>query len=119
MKIKLTKHQLKHKRIRFKIKGLSEKPRLSVFRSNRHLYAQIIDDINQKTLVASSTLELQKQKKIKPKTSKELAEYVGRSIAEKALQKSIKKVVFDRGGFKYAGSIKILADSARKAGLIF
>lgn len=119
MKIKLTKQKLRHKRIRFKIKGTPEKPRLSVFRSNRHLYAQIIDDLNQKTLAAASTLQIKKQKKGALKTTKELAVYVGQSIAQMALQKLIKKVVFDRGGFKYSGSIKILADAARKTGLKF
>lgn len=119
MKIKLSKRELRHKRSRFKIKGTPERPRLTIFRSNRHLYAQIIDDLNQLTLAAASTLQIKNQKQSSHKTNKELAEEVGKLIAETALQKSIKKVVFDRGGFKYAGTIKILADAARKNGLIF
>ena len=107
----------KKQRIRFKIKKFSSRKRLSVFRSNNHLYAQIIDDFNGKTLASSSSIE--KNIKEKKLTKKEIAEYVGTNIAKKILSKGIDKVAFDRGRYKYHGLIKILADAARSEGLNF
>ena len=95
------------------------KLRLSVFRSSRHIYGQIIDDVRGITIAASSSLETNVKKQFKNCGTKEVATVVGRSIAEKALKKGIKNVVFDRGGYIYHGRIKNLADAARDAGLIF
>lgn len=104
----------KHWRMRYKINGTSERPRLAVFRSAKHIYAQIIDDTVGNTIVASSTLEL---KSDVAKT--EAAKLVGAAVAKKALEKGVSKVVFDRGGNIYHGRIKALADGAREAGLDF
>ncbi|MBA31603.1 MAG: 50S ribosomal protein L18 [Chloroflexi bacterium] len=105
---------IRHRRVRKKIVGLTEKPRLSVFRSNKHIHAQIIDDENGTTLVASSSLKLDE------KISKiDLAKIVGEEIAEKAKSAGVKKVVFDRAGYKFHGRVKALADGARSKGLIF
>jgi large subunit ribosomal protein L18 len=101
------------KKIRAKILGFSGRPRLSVFRSNRFIYVQIIDDVLKKTLAQTSDA------KIKKGTKTERAKQVGKMIAEAALRKNIKKVVFDRNGFKYTGRIKLLADEARANGLKF
>ena len=95
--------------------GLAEKPRLVVFRSNKHIHAQLIDDSVSKTLVAAADLELKDLKKKKS----EIAFMVGESIAKKAIEKNISEVVFDRGGYKYTGRVKALADGARKGGLKF
>ena len=104
-----------HKRIREKLAGTTERPRLNVFRSLNHIYAQVIDDQNGETLVSASTLAL------KAKTGGNIAaaKEIGKAIAEKAAAKGIKKVVFDRGGFLYHGRIKALADAAREGGLEF
>jgi large subunit ribosomal protein L18 len=104
-----------HARIRAKLSGTGERPRLNVYRSLNHLYAQVIDDQNGETLVATSTLAL----KLKTGGNVAAAKEIGKSIAEKAVEKGIKKVVFDRGGFLYHGRIKALADAAREAGLEF
>jgi len=100
-------------KIRSKIKGTSSRPRLSVFRSNKFIYAQIIDDVLNKTLVQASDVKVKKGTKI------ERAKEVGKMIAEAALEKKISKVVFDRNGFKYTGRIKLVADEARASGLKF
>lgn len=118
MKAKLSKKEkrlIRHKRIRAKIKGTSERPRLSVYISNIHVYAQIINDEIGHTLVSASSLELKNEKL----SGMEKAKRVGELIAKRALEKNIKKVVFDRGGFKYTGRIKALAESARNSGLEF
>lgn len=107
----------KHKKIRNKISGTSARPRLCVFRSNNHMYAQIIDDTKGVTLVASSTLD--KDIEIEQKNNVEAAKVIGEKIAKKALDKGITTVVFDRGGYIYHGKVKALADAAREAGLIF
>ncbi|MDI6592062.1 MAG: 50S ribosomal protein L18 [Patescibacteria group bacterium] len=124
-KLKREKRYRRHKRVRAKIFGTSEKPRLCVFRSIKHIYAQLIDDQKGKTLISASDLEL-KNKKIKTKeiqkslTKKVAIAYkVGRLIAKKALEKKIEKVVFDRGGYKYHGRVKALAEGAREGGLKF
>lgn len=104
-------------RIRKKIKGTPERPRLCVFRSNKEIYAQIIDDVSKKTLVAASSREKALKNLKGTKTEKSVA--VGKLIAEKAKQKGIQAVVFDRNGFLYHGRVKALADAARNAGLNF
>lgn len=110
--------RLKRKlRTRKKLLGSGEKPRLSVFKSAKHLYAQLIDDAQGKTLASCSSLD----KQLKGKVSATLvgAKQIGKVLAERALSKGIKKVVFDRGGFRYHGQLKAMADSAREAGLQF
>jgi large subunit ribosomal protein L18 len=104
-----------HSRIRRKLSGTEERPRLNVYRSLNHIYAQVIDDHKGETIVATSTLAL----KLKTGGNVAAAKEIGKSIAEKAVEKGIKKVVFDRGGFLYHGRIKALADAAREAGLEF
>ena len=104
-----------HKRIREKLAGTTERPRLSVYRSLNHTYAQVIDDQKGETLAAASTLAL----KLKTGGNVAAAKEIGKAIAEKATAKGIKKVVFDRGGFLYHGRIKALADAAREGGLEF
>ena len=106
----------RHKRVRTKISGTAERPRLCIYRSNTNIYAQIIDDVAGNTLVSASTLE----KSIKTKhANKEAAKEVGLLIAKKATEKNIKEVVFDRGGYIYHGVVKELAEAAREGGLVF
>ena len=105
------------KRTRYKLKRVSNRKRLTVFRSNKHLYAQIIDDTVGKTLASASTKE--KNMNIDNKDRKSLAEIIGKNIAKRSIEKGIKEVAFDKGKYKYHGLIKILADSARTEGLIF
>lgn len=109
----------KHRRMRNRLSGTAERPRLSVFRSNNHMYAQIIDDTVGNTLVAASTLEKSVGSELKKTNDVEAAAYVGTVIAKRALEKGIKTVVFDRGGFIYQGKIAALAEAAREAGLEF
>ena len=106
----------RHKRVRRKISGTPECPRLCVFRSNKGVYAQVIDDVNQTTLVSASTLD----KEVKTKrANKEAAKEVGTLVAKRATAKKISNVVFDRGGYIYHGVVKELAESAREGGLKF
>ena len=113
---KNAKRQHRHVRVRGKISGTPERPRLNVFRSNANIYAQIIDDVNGVTLVAASTLE----KAFEGATgNKEAARTVGKLVAERALEKGIDTVVFDRGGYVYHGRVAALADGAREGGLKF
>ena len=108
------------KRVRKKVKGTPESPRLSVFRSSKHIYAQIIDDTNAKTIVGASSLSKDIQSRIQGKgCNKEGAAIVGEYIAKRALEKGIKKVIFDRSGFLYHGRIKVLAEAAREHKLEF
>ncbi len=109
----------KHKRIRRKMQGTPEKPRLCVFRSLNHIYAQVIDDVNHNTLVAASTLEAEVRDSIKEGSKMDAAKAVGTAVANKALAKGISEVVFDRNGYKYHGKIAALAGAAREAGLKF
>jgi len=109
----------KHKRVRNRINGTAEKPRLSVFRSNSHMYVQIIDDVAQNTLVSASTLEKSVKSELEKTNNVDAAAYLGTVIGKRALEKGIKNVVFDRGGFIYQGKIQALADAAREAGLEF
>lgn len=109
----------KHQRIRNRFEGTAERPRLSVFRSNNHMYAQIIDDQVGNTLVSASTLEKTAKDELSKSNTKEGAAFVGKLVAKRALEKGIDKVVFDRGGFLYQGKIQALAEAAREAGLQF
>ena len=109
----------KHMRIRNRFSGTAERPRLAVFRSNNHMYAQIIDDTVGNTLVAASTLEKEVKAELEKTNNVDAAAYLGTVIAKRAIEKGIKEVVFDRGGFIYQGKIKALADAAREAGLEF
>ena len=109
----------KHRKLRNRLSGTPECPRLAVFRSNNHMYAQIIDDVAGNTLVAASTLQKDVKAELKKTNDVEAAAYLGTVIAKKAIEKGITEVVFDRGGFIYQGKIKALADAAREAGLQF
>ena len=109
----------KHNRMRNRFSGTAERPRLSVFRSNNHMYAQVIDDVAGNTLVAASTLDKDVKAELTKTNNVEAAAYLGKVIAKKALDKGIKEVVFDRGGFIYQGKIQALAEAAREAGLEF
>ena len=107
------------KRIRKKIHGTPQRPRLSVFRSARHIYAQIVDDTAGRTLAAASTVDQQAKDAPKFKNKIAAANFVGKLVGERALKKGIKEVVFDRNGFLYLGRVESLSEGARKAGLIF
>lgn len=109
----------KHDRIRNRFSGTAERPRLAVFRSNSHMYAQIIDDTVGNTLVAASTVEKAVLAELEHTNDVAAAAYVGTIIAKRAIEKGIDKVVFDRGGFQYQGKIAALAEAAREAGLQF
>jgi large subunit ribosomal protein L18 len=111
----------RHFRLRKRVKGTEERPRLNVFRSNMHIYAQVIDDTVGRTLVVASTTEagLRKQKDVASGSKVGQAQAVGKTVAERALKAGITKVVFDRGGYKYHGRVKALAEAAREAGLNF
>ncbi|MEG0566794.1 MAG: 50S ribosomal protein L18 [Hungatella sp.] len=109
----------KHMKIRNRFSGTTERPRLAVFRSNNHMYAQIIDDTVGKTLVSASTLQKEVKAELEKTNNVDAATYLGTFIAKKALDEGIKTVVFDRGGFIYQGKVKALADAAREAGLEF
>ena len=112
---KQQKRYRRHKRIRSKIRGTAARPRLSVFRSLSHIYAQLVDDEKGKIIASASDLELKKSKKKKVEKAKE----IGKLISKKALEKKIEKVVFDRGGYQYHGRVKALAEGAREGGLKF
>ena len=109
----------RHERVRNKVSGTPERPRLSVYRSLSHIYAQIIDDVAGKTLVACSTMDKALTETIKDLTKSEAANVVGQEVAKRALEKGITEVVFDRGGYIYMGRVQSVADGAREAGLKF
>ena len=109
----------KHMRIRNRFSGTAERPRLAVFRSNNHMYAQIIDDTVGKTLTAASTLEKDVKAELEKTNNVDAAAYLGTVIAKRALEKGITEVVFDRGGYIYQGKVAALAEAAREAGLTF
>ena len=109
----------KHRSLRNRFSGTAERPRLAVFRSNNHMYAQIIDDTVGKTLVSASTLQKEVKAELEKTNNVDAAAYLGTVIAKRAIEKGINTVVFDRGGFIYQGKIKALADAAREAGLEF
>lgn len=114
-----TTTQRRHRRIRRKVMGTAERPRLAVFRSHQHIYAQAIDDVAQHTLAASSTLDKELREGLETTATCEAAAAVGRAIAEQVLAAGITEVVFDRGGNLYHGRVKALAEAAREAGLQF
>ena len=109
----------KHRRMRNRFSGTPERPRLAVFRSNNHMYAQIIDDTVGKTLAAASTLEKDVMAELEKTNNVDAAAYLGTVIAKRALEKGITEVVFDRGGYIYQGKVAALAEAAREAGLTF
>ena len=109
----------KHRKLRNRFSGNAERPRLAVFRSNNHMYAQIIDDTVGKTLVAASTVEKEVSAELEKTNNVDAAAYLGTVIAKRAIEKGINTVVFDRGGFIYQGKIQALAEAAREAGLEF
>ena len=109
----------KHMRVRNHLAGTADRPRLAVFRSNNHMYAQIIDDSVGNTIVAASTVEKSIKEALEQTDNVDAAAYIGKVVAERALEKGIKTVVFDRGGFIYQGKVQALADAAREAGLEF
>lgn len=109
----------RHKRIRNRIFGTTERPRLCVFRSDKHIYAQIIDDVNGKTLVAASTTEKEIAAQVAELDKTAAAKVVGKVLGEKAVAAGISEVVFDRGGYLYTGRVAALADGAREGGLQF
>ena len=117
-----TKEQLRlrrHNRLRTKVVGTPERPRLNVFRSLNNIYAQVVDDRSRQTLVAASTIDKELKTKVKTGGNVESARLVGELIAKRAKDKGIQKVVFDRGGYQYHGRVKSLAEAAREAGLEF
>ena len=109
----------RHIRVRNKISGTASRPRLNVFRSTNHIYAQIIDDVKGETLISASTLSGALKKDIEGKSKQEAAKIVGLSIGKEAVAKGLDQVVFDRGGYLYTGRVQKLADGAREAGLKF
>jgi len=109
----------RHRRVRKKVSGTPEAPRLNVYRSITQIYAQMIDDEAGTTLVSASTLDAALKAQTEGKTKTEKAVIIGKVIAERAQEKGVKKVVFDRGGYRYHGRVKALAEAAREAGLIF
>ena len=111
--LKIIRRKRRHRKIRAKVSGVAERPRLCVFRSGKHIYAQLIDDEKGRTLVSASDLELKKDKGTKIEKAKE----VGKLISQKALEKKIEKAVFDRGGHQYYGKVKQVAEGAREGGL--
>lgn len=119
MKAKQEKRETRHLRVRKTVSGTTERPRLCVFRSLKHIYAQVIDDTLRRTLASASTAEPALKEKSKTGGNIAAAGQVGKLVAERALEKGVKKVVFDRGGYLYHGRVKALADAARAGGLDF
>jgi large subunit ribosomal protein L18 len=109
----------RHQRVRGQLVGTSERPRLNVYRSLNHIYAQVIDDTRGVTLTSASSLDVELSKKGEKQTKTEQAKLVGQLVAERALQAGVGEVVFDRGGYKYHGRVKALAEASREAGLKF
>jgi large subunit ribosomal protein L18 len=114
-----TAREHRHRRVRAKVWGTLERPRLNVFRSLSHIYAQVIDDDGSHTLVSASTIDPEVRAEVAGKNRTDAAKVIGRLVAERAQAAGIKQVVFDRGGYKYHGRVKALADAAREAGLEF
>jgi large subunit ribosomal protein L18 len=109
----------RHRRVRARVNGTAERPRLAVFRSLQHIYAQVIDDVDGRTLAAASSLEKELQGQLEGKSKKEQARVIGSAIGQRARERGVNKVVFDRGGFLYHGRVQELANAARESGLIF
>lgn len=107
----------RHRRLRRRVKGTSRRPRLNIFRSNRNIFAQVIDDVDGRTLVSCSTIDKDLAPQLSDKNKVEAAELVGRALAERAKKAGISTVVFDRGGYKYTGRVAAVAQGAREAGL--
>lgn len=118
-KSKNINRKARHARVRKKITGTAEQPRLNVFRSNQNIYAQIIDDVAGHTLIAASSLDASIKEQVSNAGNKQAAKLVGELVAKRALEKGIENVVFDRGGYLYHGRVKELAEGAREAGLKF
>ena len=114
-----SRRTIRHKRVRRKISGNAERPRLSIFRSLNHVYAQVIDDTEGVTLAAASSLDTEVKQERDGKAKTEVSALVGKLVAERAKEKGVTSVVFDRGGFKFHGRAKALAEAARKEGLVF
>ena len=110
---------IRHQRVRKKISGTAERPRLSVYRSLNHIYTQLIDDVKGVTLCSASTMEKEIASKVAKMTKTEAAALVGETIGQRAIKVGIKEIVFDRGGYIYTGRVQAVADAARKTGLIF
>ncbi len=119
VKTRLGRRKKRHQRVRTKISGTPECPRLNVYRSSKNIYAQVIDDQSGRTLVAASTLDPQLRTELSSSSNREAARKVGKLLASRAVDNGIKKVVFDRGGYLFHGRVKELADGAREAGLNF
>lgn len=118
--VNLRKARLKrHHRVRLKVSGTAERPRLCVFRSLNHIYAQVIDDTRGHTIVSASSLDPEIREQLKDKTKKAEAELVGTLVATRAKESGVKELVFDRGGYQYHGRVKALAEAARQVGLKF
>jgi large subunit ribosomal protein L18 len=111
--------RIRHQRVRNRVRGTTDRPRLCVFRSLNHIYAQVVDDSKGQTLVSASTLETEVKGELNGKAKSARAELVGTMVAKRALDKGIKQVVFDRGGYNYHGRVKALAEAARQVGLHF
>ncbi len=109
----------RHRRVRGKVSGTPERPRLNVFRSLLHIYAQVIDDVDGRTLASASTIDVEVRKQIEGKNKSEAAKLVGQLVAQRAKNAGVTKVVFDRGGYQYHGRVQALADGAREGGLDF
>ena len=109
----------RHARVRRKVSGTAERPRLNVYRSNQHIYAQVIDDVSGRTLVSASTLDKDLRAVLVEMSAEDCAKAVGRAVAERASSQGIQTVVFDRGGYPYHGRVKVLAEASREAGLEF
>ena len=116
---KNSERQRRHERVRKKVSGTAEAPRLSVYRSLNHIYVQVIDDTKGVTLCSASTMEKDVKSAVKDMTKTDAAKVVGKAVAEKALKNGVKQVVFDRGGYLYTGRVQAVADGAREAGLNF
>jgi len=109
----------RHQRVRVRVSGTAERPRLNVFRSLRHMYAQLIDDLAGHTMASASTMDAEIKEQLAKLSRADQAKLVGQVLAKRGLEKGVKQVVFDRGGYKYHGRVKALAESARAAGLQF
>ncbi len=118
-KLRQVNRKKRHRRVRTKVQGTAERPRLNVFRSSKHIYGQVIDDQVGETLVAASSIDSELRSELKHGGNREAARKVGELLAKRAVDKGIKSVVFDRGGYLYHGRVKELADGAREAGLKF
>lgn len=118
-KLRAEGRERRHNRVRKTVSGTLERPRLNVFRSDKHIYAQLIDDLAGETLASASTIDTELRAEVEGKSKTERAKMVGELVAKRAQDKGIKKVVFDRGGYQYHGRVKALADAAREAGLEF